>query len=315
MVHSTGPQAWLLPAGLRSHDISLKGPARVNSGTPRLHLQHGPIDVIIEAVGRADEVEKSYQQAGQAFSSVLDVLVAQLALLRQTISDEYETDRFSGDIARRMFRAAEPFRDYWVTPMIAVAGAVADHLLAAMRTGRELDRIQVNNGGDIALYLSPDSTCRIGICTSTSSTQHADVISLHADSGIGGVATSGWQGRSYSLGIADAVTVLADDAASADAAATLIANAIDLPDSSKVRRVAANCLSPDSDLGERLVTIAVERLCAAEKQSALQTGCTCARQLLERGLIAGAYLNLQGSSRVVGATFDDINLTLASTGI
>ena len=44
-----------------------------------------------------------------------------------------------------------------------------------------------------------------------------------------GIATSGWRGRSFSLGIADAVTVLAATAAEADAAATVIANAVDLP--------------------------------------------------------------------------------------
>ena len=38
-----------------------------------------------------------------------------------------------------------------------------------------------------------------------------------------GVATSGWRGRSHSLGIADSVTVLAATAAMADAAATVIA--------------------------------------------------------------------------------------------
>lgn len=198
--------------------------------------------------------------------------------------------------------------------MIAVAGAVADHVLLAMRTGLELDRVQVNNGGDIALYLASQSTCRIGICTSTSSTRHDDVITLDADSGIGGIASSGWQGRSYSLGIADAVTVLACDAASADAAATIIANSVDLPASPKVHRRGARSLSADSDLGDRLVTVAVDRLSPAERDCALRAGCETAQGLLENDLIAGAYLSLQGSRRVVGARFDDINPTLASTG-
>ena len=62
----------------------------------------------------------------------------------------------------------------------------------------------------------------------------------HGD-GVGGIATSGARGRSFSLGIADSVTVLAEDAATADAAATLIANAVDCDDrrSSAARRTSS----------------------------------------------------------------------------
>ena len=72
-----------------------------------------------------------------------------------------------------------------------------------------------------------------------------------------GIATSGWRGRSFSLGIADAVTVLAATAAKADAAATIIANAVDLPNHAAITRVPAREIAPDNDLGERLVTRAV----------------------------------------------------------
>ena len=66
-----------------------------------------------------------------------------------------------------------------------------------------------------------------------------------------GVATSGWRGRSFSLGIADAVTVLAATAAAADAAATIIANAVDLPGHPAIARRPASELEDDSDLGDR----------------------------------------------------------------
>ncbi len=38
--------------------------------------------------------------------------------------------------------------------MAAVAGAVADHILAAMIAGRRLAKAYVNDGGDIALHLT-----------------------------------------------------------------------------------------------------------------------------------------------------------------
>ncbi len=295
MVHTAGPSAWLLPGQQQVADPLPEDLPQGSPGTSRLHLQHGPIDLIIDAKGRQDEVEMSYRQAALAFDTVLDVLSAQLLLLRQALSDGTQRSFFNGGVAQRMYSAAEPFRHKLVTPMIAVAGAVADHVLEAMLVGRQLERAQVNNGGDIALYLSPGACCRIGICTSTHAVQHTDVITLHAGDAVGGVATSGWQGRSHSLGIADAVTVLARNAACADAAATLIANAVDLPDSSKVRREPARSLSPDSDLGDRLVTIAVDDLSTSEKTAALQGGCEFAVSLIAAWACCRCLLEFAGT--------------------
>jgi hypothetical protein len=103
------------------------------------------------------------------------------------------------------------------------------------------------------------------------------------------------------LGIADAVTVLADRAAAADAAATIIANAVDLPRHPAIIRLPACELAPDSDLGDRLVTQAVGILTFAEVDRALASGIRTAELLLRLGLICSAALNLQGETRVVGA--------------
>jgi len=117
---------------------------------------------------------------------------------------------------------------------------------------------------------------------------------------IRGIATSGWGGRSFSLGIADAVTVLADRAAAADAAATIIANAVDLPGHPAIIRVPACQLAPDSDLADRPVTQAVGELSAAEVNQALRGGVEIAERLQQIGLIRSAALKLQGETRVVG---------------
>ena len=114
-----------------------------------------------------------------------------------------------------------------------------------------------------------------------------------------GIATSGRHGRSFSLGIADAVTVLAPSASQADAAATIIANAVDLPEHPAISRCPAHDLQPDSDLGGRLVTRDVAALSDREIADALAAGAACARHLLNRGLIDGAALRLQGETAVV----------------
>jgi hypothetical protein len=114
------------------------------------------------------------------------------------------------------------------------------------------------------------------------------------------VATSGWKGRSFSLGIADSVTAFASTAAQADVAATIIANAIDLPCNPAIVRQPAAMLAPDSDLGERLVTVAVGALSEAEIDLALDAGENRVCELVRAGLIEGALLVLKNTVRVVG---------------
>ncbi|MGO4832305.1 hypothetical protein AB4144_08425, partial [Rhizobiaceae sp. 2RAB30] len=186
----------------------------------------------------------------------------------------------------------------FITPMAAVAGSVADEIMAAMLAGRTVDKAYVNNGGDIALHLSPGSELRAAIA----GTGHgfADrVVIRHADR-VRGVATSGWRGRSFSLGIADAVTVLAGNAAQADAAATMITNAVDLPGHSAILRLPARSLSPDSDLGGRLVTQAVGKLRPEEIAEALDRGFAVAEEMRDRGQVVGAALFLCSENRVSG---------------
>jgi hypothetical protein len=122
---------------------------------------------------------------------------------------------------------------------------------------------------------------------------------IHADNTTRGVATSGRLGRSFSLGIADAVTVLARTASQADAGATIIANAVDLPGHLAIVRVPAHDLQPDSDLGARLVTRDVGELCDSEIDDALESGAACARKWLAAGLIDGAALRLHGEMVMV----------------
>jgi hypothetical protein len=123
---------------------------------------------------------------------------------------------------------------------------------------------------------------------------------LEATQPVRGIATSGWHGRSFSMGIADAVTVLADRAAMADAAATIIANAVDLPGHPSISRIPACELAPDSDLGARLVTQRVGPLKSHDVDQALTAGVTTATTLLTEGLIRAAALHLCGQTRMVG---------------
>ena len=271
----TGPQAAMLPDG------------------KRLHLQHGPIDLIIAAEG-PDRLD-ALRAATRRFDNVLEELVEELPLLRERVGFA----ELRGATARRMYRATRPHGNAdFITPMAAVAGAVADEVLAHMTIGRTLTRAYANNGGDIALYLSPGASFRLAIAGVDGADNGR--IAIRSDDPVRGIATSGRGGRSLSMGIADSVTVLAQTAAEADAAATLIANAVMLPDHPSISRTPAVEVDPNSDLGDRLVVTECGRLRDSDRALALNNGAERAERMLRDGLIAGAALMLQGDTRTVG---------------
>lgn len=263
----------------------------------RLHLQHGPIDLVIGASGAPEAVEQAYARAWARFQDVLARLVEELHALRQPLGEAYPL--FRHPVARRMAAACWPYREGFITPMAAVAGAVADEILTAMRDGLSLEKAYVNNGGDIALHLAPGAVFSAGIVCRNDQPALDAVAEIPAALPVRGIATSGWRGRSQSLGVADAVTILAADAAAADAAATIVANAVNVEHPAVQRRPARE-VRDDSDLGDRLVTVTVGALPNSAVQQALSAGAAVAHDLRRRGLLHAAFLSLAGEHAVVG---------------
>ncbi|NYH25639.1 UPF0280 family protein [Paraburkholderia bryophila] len=284
-------------------------PTRTPLDVTRWHWQHGPIDLILDADGEPAALQAAYDACWARFVDVLPELVAELPLLRQPVKHQasLSDDGPKGAVARRMWSACHPHRARYITPMAAVAGSVADELITAFaRQG--IARAYINNGGDIALYLTDGQQYRVGVFADIAQLSDARLsndqaldanLTLDAAHPIRGIATSGWRGRSFSLGIADSVTVLAREAATADAAATIIANAVNLDHAGIVRRPASS-LKDDSDLGDLLVTVDVPALPQPLIDFAMARGVETARRLREQGLIEGAALFLQGRVRVAG---------------
>lgn len=281
----------------------------LDDGNPdgRLHLQHGPIDLII---GVDDAVrtgldgsllrKKAFDAARARFETVLEELVSELALLRAPANKHAK--RPSGAVAMRMMQAVSPFAEsHFITPMAAVAGAVADEIISAMLAafdaGDGPSRVYVNNGGDISLHLDQSSEFRIRMAAE-SGVSLGD-FAIAGTSPSRGIATSGRGGRSLSMGIADSVTIIAATAAAADAAATIVANAVDLPDHRQVRRARAIDVVDDSDLGERMVVVDCGPLDEDEIDRALCAGAAQAERLLDADLIHRAALFLKNRGRLV----------------
>ena len=270
----------------------------------RWHFNHGPIDIVAEAHGDPYAVAAAHDAAWARFGHVLDELVRELPLLRAPVAGGV---RPRGVVGARMWDACAAFSPMFITPMAAVAGSVAQELIAFYdRPG--IERAWINNGGDIALHLAPGHSARVGVYADLARFDWRErdtgllttdgQFEIKAAQPVRGVATSGWRGRSFSLGIADSVTVLAATAAQADAAATAIANAVDVDDAAIGRRPASEC-KDDSDLGDTLVTVDVPPLAPSQVKSALDTGAVCAKVLQKGGLVWAALLVCQGQWRLV----------------
>ena len=269
----------------------------------RLHLQHGPIDIIAH-VDAPEEVRKRlYSTASHRFSTVLEELVAEMDLLKQPWSADLPDSK--GGIAQKMCFAVRG-SDIFVTPMAAVAGAVADEMLETMLFEAQkpdscvehIHRMYVNNGGDIAFWLNTGESFSIGVVDNPGIPELNARVSLAYESPVRGIATSGWRGRSLSLGIADAVTVLAGSAATADAAATLIANDVNVDYPGILKRPAYE-VKDESDLGMLPVTVDVPPLPVDKISEALKRGAQTAGNIIRTGKIEAAYLSLQKQTLVV----------------
>ncbi|WP_047460063.1 UPF0280 family protein [Rhizobium rhizogenes] len=285
----------------------------LDGGDPngRLHLQHGPIDLVIGVddggaarKGEAERRARAFAAAIARFQTVLDELVNELPLLRAPA--EIGGPMPTGAVAQRMVAAVRPFAaDHFITPMAAVAGAVADEILTAMLAAFDKDdrphRAYVNNGGDIAVHLEGDAKFHVRMAREDGAS--LGNFALHASGPTRGIATSGRGGRSLSMGIADSVTALATNAAAADAAVTLITNAVDLPGHAAISRARAIDVVDDSDLGERLVVTGCGPLTDAEIDMALSFGLAEAERFIALGLIdrAGLFLRNQGLLAMPGA--------------
>jgi ApbE superfamily uncharacterized protein (UPF0280 family) len=277
------------------------GPTRTPLPGGRWHFAHGPIELVIGAEGPPAALRQARETAWARFQTVLQELVAELPLLRRPVLPG--PCPVQGPVARRMWEACAALPTDLITPMAAVAGAVAQEILKPCAQAG-LQRAYVNNGGDIALHLAPGAQWRVGMVADIAKRIPAldGGFVVQASDPVRGVATSGWRGRSHSLGIADAVTVLATSAAQADAAATVIANAVNPgePDARLgIERAPACALKDDSDLGHRLVTVQVPALPAGVVATALQRGARIAQQLQQAGHIHAAVLACQGQTLTV----------------
>lgn len=133
----------------------------------------------------------------------------------------YQPNATAPDTAKHMAHAAHKAN---VGPMAAVAGCFAQELGLHLVSKFDLANIIIENGGDI--WLRSDRERIIALHAGTSPLSGKIGLLIPPTPSLGVCTSSGTVGHSLSFGQADAVTVIAKDAAVADAFATAIANMI-----------------------------------------------------------------------------------------
>ena len=197
------------------------------------------------------------------------------------------------ELALRMITSVRAIGDEDLTPMAAVAGTIAD-AVADWLFENGATRVIVDNGGDIAIRLAKDESAAVGVRPQVTSPLISHVIHLDSDRSAWGVTTSGIGGRSFTRGIASAVTVAATKAGMADAAATAIGNACFVEAEGVLQRPAAD-VDPNTDLKGVSITTKVGKLRPAKIAAALNSARKQAELLSQRNIIVGAFIALQNA--------------------
>jgi ApbE superfamily uncharacterized protein (UPF0280 family) len=252
-----------------------------------LLVDYGPMRMSINVSERGKPLPKLAEEGALLAMSLLDDLSRYLPIIKRK-SLILEMKDIYPEIVRKMIVATQQVGEPDLTPLAAVAGT-ASEVVADFIFSKGGTKVIVDNGGDIAIRLREGEIAKVGIKTDISAKQPAYLISIDSTMEIGGVATSGLGGRSFTKGIASAATVLAKKASLADAAATVIGNFTNLDDPN-IFRTLAEKIYPDTDIAGEWVTTELGMLSQQKIEEALTNGLTKANSIYQKGLIKGALI-------------------------
>jgi uncharacterized protein len=158
----------------------------------------------------------------------LEQFIADDPFFRSTL-EPYREGKDAPPLVKRMCDAARAAN---VGPMAAVAGAVAEAAVEAMRSAGAVHAL-VDNGGDIAMVLGREAD--IGIYAGGSRFSELAFRFQPVDRIMGICTSSATVGPSISFGIADAAIVVSENVALADACASMLGNLVTSEDEGTMR--------------------------------------------------------------------------------
>jgi len=250
-------------------------------------VDYGPMRMFISVFEDGKSLGTLAREGAHLAIRVLEDLAGFLPVIKKR-SQGLGVERKFPDVVQRMIEATKRMGEPDLTPLAAVAGTASD-VVADFIFDQGGTKVIVDNGGDIAIRLREGEVAKVGVKTDIHASRPSYLISIDSTMGIGGVATSGLGGRSFTKGIASAATVLSKSAAFADAAATVIGNFTNVDDA-RIRRSLAERIYPDTDIVGEWVTTEVRGLSPEKIEEALTNGLTKAYSIGKKGLMKGALI-------------------------
>jgi ApbE superfamily uncharacterized protein (UPF0280 family) len=282
---------YVKPMQLASWTENINGIQALPNGT--VLLDYGPMHMFISASENGRPVTPLAEEGAHFAMKLLEDLAKCLSVIRRK-SQELQIEKTFPEVVQRMIESTKKMEEPDLTPLAAVAGTASD-MVADFIFSKGGTKIIVDNGGDVAIRLREGEVARVGVKTEIGAKQPAYLISIDSAMGIGGVATSGVGGRSFTKGIASAATALSRTAAFSDAAATVIGNFTNIEDPNIMKSLAEK-IYPDTDIVGEWVTTKVGELSQEKIEEALNRGLSKAYSICQKGLIRGALIALQGKT-------------------
>ncbi|MCX8021755.1 MAG: hypothetical protein N2745_03185 [Syntrophorhabdaceae bacterium] len=256
-----------------------------------MYIEVGPVGMSIDAKRYGVPFEFERKRVEGILNSILGDLAESLPVLKQRAHRIINTKGLP-EIPCKMVEAVKIVDEKTLTPMAAVAGAVADGLKERLKEDG-IDFIAINNGGDISIFNGSKKAIRVGLIEIKRGNPSPFILKIEGFKDVG-IATSGFGGKSFTLGLADMATVIAKTGAIADAAATFICNMTNVG-STRVLRKRAIEIDPITDIPDDFVTVEIGSLTDKEKEEALRNGLSWAERLKTYGVIYDAIIILDNS--------------------
>ena len=255
-----------------------------------MFLEIGPASLVIQGEKNGKPYEFEKELLVEKVKSILGEIREFLPVLKQK-AYKIKNTKHMPDVPKKMVEAVKTIDEASLTPMAAVAGSVADGIKEFLKN-EGLDLVSVNNGGDISIFNKKGRGLKIDI--GDIHTGESSPYMLKIEQLIDfGLATSGFGGRSFTLGLADIVTVIAATGAVADAAATFICNCTNI-DSDQVIRQKASEIDPLTDIPDDNITMRIGKLNEIDILNALENGLDIAANIKNKKHIYDAIIKFQG---------------------
>lgn len=254
-------------------------------------VECGPMRMLIQALDHGKPLIDLAMEGGRMAFHVLEDLARFLPIIK-TKAQGIQLQTTFPEVVLKMVEATQGMEAPDLTPLAAVAGAASD-VVADFLIRQGGTKVIVDNGGDIAIRLKAGEEARVGIKTEIDAQKPGYLLLIDSQMGIGGIATSGLGGRSFTKGIASAVTVLSENASLADAAATVIGNSTNVEDPD-ITRCLPETIYPDTDIPGEWVTENVGDLSPEKIEEALQNGLREAYRIYRKGHIKGTFIAVKG---------------------